>query len=246
MAQTRSPCRHRRCAGTATAGACRWPGGTRTGPCRRPAQRKAQRLNNPGALDPARDFVEYIDHGAHRVLTQFHACNREQEHQLRIGRAAAVFDQVLGQQRFQFAAQAAKAADLAVVHEQVAAQLEGVAVLACDRPIGGRTHMREEQARLHLGAQSVQGLARPCGLGVAVDRGFGRCAVPAQPEAVTVRVCLRLGGVLRLPQQRVGRPAHQGFQRDRLAEVGNEAAHHGRALGRFAAMFDISACRWRT
>lgn len=167
-------------------------------------------------------------HLARRSLdrrTGLHAGHDEQEEQLRIRRAAAQVVELVGQLGFHAAAQAREVADLAVVDEEVAVEVEGVAVQPRHPAAGGRPHMGHEEPGAHVGAQGQQVLVAPGRHHLAVDARRVALAIPADAEAVAIGHRLGLLGLQALAHQGMARFADQVFQKDRVARVGQEPAH---------------------
>src|SRR5690606_33869771 len=97
----------------------------------------------------------------------------------------------------------AVAADLAVMHEEVAAMNEGVAVRPRRRRAGRGPDMGEEQMRAYLPRDREQVFVGPGGPDLAVLAGFGPLAIPADAEAVAIGAGLGLLGMQRLVDQRM-------------------------------------------
>ena len=85
--------------------------------------------------------------------------------------------------------------------------------------------MGEEQARADLGADRAEIFVRPGGMDLAVEARRVTLAVPADAETVPIGGGARFGGALGLVDQGVGGGCDEVLEQDRLAPVGQKAAH---------------------
>ena len=174
---------------------------------------KFQRVVDAGLIHQAAHLLQGPRHRVDRAPRPSPLARRQEEDRFRIRRAEAAVVELVRDQRLEPALDARIAADLAVMHEEVAAMGEGMAVGPGGRGAGGGAHMGEEQAGAHLIAQGAQVLVGPGGPHLAVDARLGPLAVPADAEAVAVGLGLGLGRVKRLVDQRMRRARRRGPSR---------------------------------
>lgn len=151
---------------------------------------------------------------------------REMEHDFGIRRSFDRREQPGIDAHHQVAPQRVIAADQAVVSEQPAAAAKRMAVGFLHGRVGRRAHVRDKERR----ANRTRGLAQvavvPGGTHAAIDeRNLVGLSVPADAEAVAVGRRRAHPRMQALIDQRMLRAKQHGFERNRIAGVGEPAAH---------------------
>ena len=100
-----------------------------------------------------------------------------------------------------------------------------MAVQPCGFGAGGGAHMGKEQVRVDLFGEGAQVRVVPGGQHFAEHAGLGLEAVPADAETVAIGARLALEALETLLDQRVVRLEDQVLEKDRVAPIGNPAAH---------------------
>lgn len=189
------------------------------------ADRHVERL---GDAIPRRGFLDHADHAlerGQRGLLQA-VGQRETKHQFGVGRAFQRREQRGVDLHRQVAAQLVEIADQPIVREQPAAVAERMAVGFLHGRIGRRADMRDEHARVDRAGRFAQIAVVPGGMhGAVAERQFIGMAVPADPEAVAVGRRHAEFRMQALVDQRMLRAKQHGLERDRIAGVGEPAAH---------------------
>ncbi|QTK81477.1 Hypothetical protein AT6N2_L0571 [Agrobacterium tumefaciens] len=117
------------------------------------------------------------------------------------------------------------AADLAVMHEQILAMGERVAIGAGNFARCGGAHMRHEHARAKLVAKRRQIGIRPGRSRVAKDAGRSALAIPAEAAAIAVHNGFGLSRGHGLADQRCFGLDQKAVEPDRFTGISKEAAH---------------------
>jgi hypothetical protein len=188
--------------------------------------RHLDRVRN--AVVPARrlDQADRALDGAGRVVLQPEG-QRQEEQQLGVCRSFDLGVEVGVDRQREVTLDRGEVPEEPVVHPQPAAAPEGMAVRLLDRGAAGGADVREDQPGGHVRGQLTQVAVVPGGFGAVEDAGRRRGAVPADAEAVPVGGLRPQRRVEALHDQRVLGLVQQLVEQDRIAGVGEPAAHRG-------------------
>ena len=181
------------------------------------------------AVDGALERTGHQLEAARAVVGAVELVQEEREQVLGVGRAMDRAEGLVAQAAQQRPADPVEAPQVAVVHERVAAVLEGVAVgLAHLQHLGGGAHVGQHAAAPRDARELAQVAVAP-GRGDRAEDGRLPYAVdvPGEAEPVPVQRLFPLLGVEALVDQRVARGRDQLGKRQRLTAIEGEAAHAG-------------------
>ena len=163
--------------------------------------------------------------------------DREREHVLGVRAPVHVVERLVAHALEQVSAHLPEVPDVAVVHEEIGAVPERMAVgLVHGARLRRRAHVREDAAARDDAREVAQVAVVPRGCDGAEDGGLGPepRRVPADAEAVAVERLVALARVRALADERVLGVEQQRAHADGRTEVEREAAHarhSGRAAG---------------
>src|SRR5882757_1435008 len=150
---------------------------------------------------------------------------QEQKDNLAVGGAVAVSVKAVWNVAFQNAAHARPAADLAVVHEQIAVDRKGMTVGPDRRGAGRRAHMRKKQRGANLVGDREQVLVAPGRPHVTEQTWPLALAVPADPETIRVEPGFGFAAMPALRDETLTGLRDEVLEENRLAEIRQPSAH---------------------